>query len=117
MSGGEAKTNGRSQRREIDYFLSRWREVLGAEVDDVEPVEALEGGVDYFGPMQGAPEGVTMPTSGTLKVGSHLGMRGLMEDLTEGVIYLGGRWAISESVRQMGAKTEGNNRRSGSGRT
>ena len=80
-SGGEAET-----KWEAGCFLSRWREPLGAEADDVKPAEALEGVVDDFGPMQG-------------------------------VIDLGGRWTILGSVRQMGAKTGGNDRRSGSGRT
>ena len=104
-------------KREAGCFLSRWRKLQRAEADDVEPAEALEGVVDDFDSMQGAPEGVTTPTSGILGVGSQLGMRGPMEDPMEGVIDLGGRWTISGSVRQMGAKTGGNDRRSGSGRT
>ena len=101
------------QKREADCFLSRWRELQGAEADDGEPAEALEGVADDFGPIQRAPEGATTPTSGILGVGSHLGM----EDPMEGVIGLGGHWTISLSVRQTGAKTGGNDRRSGSGTT
>ena len=114
-SGGEAKTKGRSRRREIDYFLRRRRGIREEAVGSVNSVEAREVAVVALGLALGVQKGVTTGTNGILGVGSHSGIGRLVEDPMEGVLGLGGSREHTLAYLK-GVEMGGENRTNGSGR-